>query len=263
VLKLFIFTQNGDFKVRRVPPKEKWENYLTWQNIQFKIHPDDKLMITWSNFLPDLLPEEARDLVEFIGARFPISENFQSLYRVCPEVCFLPDDKEWVFYGGSFNPWHAGHQACLDLLPKEKLCLIIPDRNPFKELELSDPIASLIELSTKIRPQTKQYLTPSFLIIHQKNPTIDWIENTKKNLKGVKLSLLIGFDSFAQIMKWTRSQELLSQLDTLYVVSRLEEESTRLEAEVPVKNTAPDLKIIFLGRHQHENVSSTIIRNQK
>ena len=36
-----------------------------------------------------------------------------------------------TFFGGSFNPWHKGHGACLELCP-EKNIIVIPDTNPFK-----------------------------------------------------------------------------------------------------------------------------------
>ena len=40
-----------------------------------------------------------------------------------------------VFFGGSFNPWHDGRQACLDLCPNKNI-VIVPDTNPWK---ISDP----------------------------------------------------------------------------------------------------------------------------
>jgi hypothetical protein len=47
------------------------------------------------------------------------------------------------------------------------------------------------------------------------------------------------------------------------VVSRLEEDSERHLALDEAHALAPDLNVIFLGKHNFESVSSTEIRNKK
>ncbi len=213
--------------------------------------------------LPDLEPVIAKALVELVGARYPVSRNYQILKKNCPELVFEKESKEWVFFGGSFNPWHSGHQACLNLLPQDKTCFILPDINPHKELRDFDLVSSVLELSSKARFSSNQFLVPSFLVDNVKNPTVVWIEKLHQNFPDKKLSLLIGFDSFSNIFTWTRAQDLLSNLHCLYVVSRQETDDMKKETVLKIQKIAPDLEIVFLGRHEHEEISSSKIRKKK
>ena len=43
-------------------------------------------------------------------------------------------DEKVTFFGGSFNPWHDGHRACLELCDAANL-IVVPDTNPFKVKE--------------------------------------------------------------------------------------------------------------------------------
>lgn len=218
--------------------------------------------MAWTSLLPDLEPQYARALVDFVGARYPVSSYYQDLKKICPEVVFPTNENEWVFYGGTFNPWHMGHQACLNLLPAEKTCFILPDINPHKKERDFELVSTVIEISSRARFNNHQFLVPTFLIQKTKNPTVDWIERLKRDFPLQKLSLLIGFDSFSQITHWTRAEDLLPLLSTLYVVSRMETENDREKAISKVATLTPSLHIELLGRHGHEELSSTEIRKR-
>ena len=172
----------------------------------------------------------------------------------------LSNSNELVFFGGSFNPWHSGHTSCVQLLPKDKALIVAPDHNPFKELvekkhcDLSD-IKSELESSKR-----EAFIYEGFLNQNKKNPTSVWISELKKAFPDKKLSLLIGFDSFASIDRWTNAQSLLSELFSLYVASRMDDPSIKEEQTQRLKEIAPNLNVQFLGGHPHEEVSSTKIR---
>jgi nicotinate-nucleotide adenylyltransferase len=167
-----------------------------------------------------------------------------------------------VFFGGTFNPWHLGHQSCIDLLPDEKVCLILPDRNPQKELRQINPVTTVLEISSRAKFKRKQFLAPTFVQEETKNPTIHWVREFKKNYPQDKISFLMGFDSFLGLDTWIQSEELLNLIDSIYVVSRLETESQRTESLEKNARLNPKLEITFLGRHDYEDLSSTEIRKK-
>ncbi len=234
-----------------------------WEDFEFGISDSPNFTIMWTSFLPDLEPQYAQSLLRLVGARYPLTSQHDDLLKLCPELVFKTDEDEWVFFGGTFNPWHGGHQACLKLLDDSKVCLMLPDRNPFKEVREVEPVSTILELSARIRFKQKQFLVPTFLLETKKNPTVIWVEGLKKKFPQQKLSLLIGFDSLSNILKWTRAQDLLPHLHQVYVVSRLETEDTRTKIVAGIKAVAPNLIIEFLGRHEFEHMSSTELRKYR
>jgi nicotinic acid mononucleotide adenylyltransferase len=70
----------------------------------------------------------------------------------------------------------------------------------------------------------------------------------------------MGFDSLLNLTSWTRAGELLNILSTVYVTSRQEKEEEQLRTADEVKKLNPAINIVFLGHHQHENLSSTKLR---
>lgn len=260
---LLIYLDKEVLKARLLEPSQKLTKPLIWKDMQFEYTTSSLLMIAWPILLPELAPKTARSLLDLVGARYQFSPYHGDLKNLCPELVFKKEFDEWVFFGGSFNPWHKGHQACLNLLPEEKLCLILPDRSPLKELKQIEPVSTIIELVTKIKFGKNHYIAPTFLLDFQKNPTITWIEKLHQDFPQKKLSLLLGFDSLRSIMQWVRPEDLINILDTIYVSSRMENDQERQQVAEPLQKLAPKLKIDFLGRHDYEGLSSTNIRAGK
>lgn len=259
--QFLLYIENDTVKARLVEPWEKLTNFIKWENLEFNVTDSSLRMVTWPNLLPDIEPEIARSFLDLIASRFPFSRDRDKLAALCPQLLFKQNSNEWVFFGGSFNPWHKGHQACLDLLPKDKLCFIMPDRNPLKEpSDAREPVATTLELIRKIKFGLHHYFVSTFLIHREKNPTVTWIEKLRKDFPQQELSLLMGFDSFANLNKWVRYPELLNQLTRLYVVSRLEDDDEREMVAVEMRKLAPKLDIVYLGRHDFEGLSSTELR---
>lgn len=260
--KLVFYTKDQRLKVRPAFCDETFSKSCSWKNkIEFAITDVGDFTMVWTSLLPDLEPEYAEALVDLVGARYPISPQFETLQIGCPELAFTNTSDEWVFFGGSFNPWHSGHQACLDLLPDDKVCLILPDRNPQKDDRSTTPVCEILQISTLAKFKKNQFLVPTFLLDQKKNPTVEWIEKLKDEFPTLKLSLLMGFDSFSNIKSWVRPEDLLASLETIYVASRLEDDEDRALALDEAK--ARGLKnVVFLGKHPFEEVSSTEIRNR-
>lgn len=263
MLRLILQVKHKRLRVRQAALHENLDNPLKWNNeIEFEYSADSDYMMAWTSLLPDLDSKDANSFLDLVGARYPVSENFHRLQNICPELTYPLDEPEWVFYGGTFNPWHKGHQACLNLLPEDKTCFILPDNSPHKELRELNPVATILELSAKARFSQNQYLVPSFILNKKTNPTVDWIEKMKKKFPHQKLSLLIGFDSLENLPSWTRVEDLLPNLSTLYVISRLEDDFSRERALKRIKTMSELIEIIFLGRHEFEKLSSTELRSK-
>ncbi len=175
----------------------------------------------------------------------------------------LEQSDEIVFFGGTFNPWHEGHTSCIKLLDSNKSLIILPDHSPHKELD-TDSRQTDINLIKSIINQTSDnfYLYTGFYDAKIKNPTVNWISELKDKLNEKKLSLLIGYDSFISITKWTNASQLLSKLDHLYIVNRLNDEKLK-DSQIKGLSCYKNLSLDFLGEHEHEKLSSTLIRGQK
>jgi nicotinate-nucleotide adenylyltransferase len=175
----------------------------------------------------------------------------------------LSDQKELVFFGGSFNPWHEGHSECLRLLQTDIPVIVIPDHNPYKEL-ITDKDLNLDKLRDKISGLRKNtYLYTGFFDKNTKNPTAYWIKDLKQSLPQTKLSLLMGFDTFNALEKWIDAKELINNLSSLYIASRLENEEHRHKQIDVIHRINSNLLINFLGKHKYEDLSSTQIRENK
>lgn len=261
MLKLVFFTKDRRLKVRLALVGDDFSKSKIWQDkIEFIVSDSGQFMMVWTSLLPDLEPEYAESLVELVGARYPVSPDYQKLKELYPELPFQNEFDEWVFFGGSFNPWHEGHQACLTLMPEDKVCLILPDRNPHKEMRELSPVATILEISAHARLKNCQFIVPTFLLENKQNPTVNWVEKFKNDFPTHKVSLLMGFDSFSNLRNWTRAADLIPLLDTVYVVSRLEDDKDRREALDHAHARGPRLNVVFLGKHEFEDVSSTEIR---
>jgi nicotinic acid mononucleotide adenylyltransferase len=264
LLNLVFYTQDTRLKVRYANAQDDFSKSCNWKDkFKFIVADSGDFTIMWTSFLPDLEPEYAEALVDIVSARFPVSENYELLRSLCPDMLFKNLTGEWVFFGGSFNPWHQGHQACLNLLPEDKVCLILPDKNPQKELGEIHQVTKLLEISTKAKFNKNQFITPAFLLKNKKNPTVEWIEKMKEDFPSERLSLLMGFDSFFALKTWIRVDELLPKLHTIYVVSRLENDEDRRRALDEVHARGPEVNVVFLGKHEYEDVSSTDLRKRK
>ncbi len=263
MIRLFFHFDGEILKVRLAGDEEVMASPMVWKNrIQFELTQTNLFMMSWTSLLPDLEARNAEALLDLCSARYPVSTDYAELSRLAPNFVVGLEADEWVFFGGTFNPWHAGHQACLSLLPKEKLCFVLPDRSPHKDLGDLDSVPTIIELSGKIKFGKNQFLVPTFLLDKKINPTVFWVERLSEQYPDKKLSLLIGFDSLKNLPTWTRPQDLLPKISVLYVASRLEKEIEQNVVSAKLRLDYPNLQIQFLGRHDHEALSSTDLRRK-
>lgn len=161
------------------------------------------------------------------------------------------NQKNEVLFPGSFNPWHDGHQACVDLL-KDKVC-VLPDENPWKDQEKQRVLKRVFDLAKAVQGAA---LYTGF-IGKEKNPTVRWLGRLRE-----RRALLMGADSFLSLHKWIEASRLLGDLEALYIASRQESEKDFQDQKKRLQQINPELKINFLGHHDFEKLSSTSIRNK-
>lgn len=161
-----------------------------------------------------------------------------------------------TFFGGSFNPFHQGHRACLDLCP-EKNILIVPDCNPFKVEGpgASDVYSEFLALAEELR-DTPYSLYPGFLGQNLPNPTASWLPLVKIKEKN----FLIGDDSYMSLLTWNNPEAILKVLTKLYVVPRKYQREDYLRQEREILKLNPDLEVHYLADHPYKNISSTDLR---
>ena len=167
-------------------------------------------------------------------------------------------EKPITFFSGTFNPWHGGHQACLDLCPNQNI-VIVPDSNPWKTQGAHEKRCHWQEYRELAHQFEKSPygVFPGYFGIEEGNPTVNWFPHVKCDTK----EFLMGLDSFFSFPRWKNVAELLNSMDKLYVVPRFTQNKTDgSEIAAQIKEMNPKLEIVFLKEHSYMNVSSTELR---
>ena len=185
----------------------------------------------------------------------PGSDQTQNQLELDPLFLKHPIKDSVTFFGGSFNPFHEGHRACLDLCP-EKNILIVPDKNPFKPQSESSPVFDDFQKLAESLKETTYSLYPGFLGSNEINPTSSWLPNVRISEKN----FLMGDDSFMSLLSWKNPDILLNAITKLYVVPRSFKREDYLQQEIELKKINPNLDIHYLADHPYKNISSTSLR---
>jgi ADP-ribose pyrophosphatase YjhB (NUDIX family)/nicotinic acid mononucleotide adenylyltransferase len=160
-----------------------------------------------------------------------------------------------VFFGGSFQPWHAGHEACLRAWKEAGTLVIVPDQNPDKPLRpLECAYASWRELR-RIGEPLGALVFPGWLGRERPNPTASWFPHVQAQTR----SLLMGEDSFADLPRWFQVESLLPAIDRLGVVPRKGAAASD-QARILLASHAPRCRLLALDHHPWEHLSSSALR---
>jgi len=196
-------------------------------------------------------------LCEALGRFWPEMPMFDRRLAGTPVFGRGTIGSDLTFFGGSFNPWHEGHEACLRLSPRHDGLVVVPDANPFKETAVASCAWRLVHDLMKSADRFGAVVFPGFCGREHANPTIGWLPFVAAKRKG----LLIGDDSFVDFPRWLEAADLARQLHHLYVVPRQSGEDEIERARTWFARHSPRTEIRFLENHPHRGVSSTALRN--
>jgi len=235
----------------------------------FSLAPDSAYPMGWTSFPWSAIHEKFNLEDDFWpaldAARFTFLEERPEKF-LPPLAVNIPLASDVAFFGGTFDPWHDGHRACLELAPTDISVIVCPDRNPHKPLKSHDDVTTFfLNIREKaLRARSKSlWVYAGFLLKNEPNPTIRWILWLKRHRPDIRPYLLIGHDSLEKIETWTDAKDLVKLLSGLLVVSRMEDDTEHAKASAWALEQNSNLKIRFLGHHPHEHLSSTQMRTKK
>jgi len=264
-----LFSLSSRTKVGRDPRGDITGHFFMFYQKEFNKDPlpgDGVSEVGWVKIkdLPELAFDHGSILCEAIGSFWPFmpGHNKTFLKVDLPSIFSCKNvnaKEELVFFGGSFNPWHEGHQACVDLCPNNNL-VIIPDFNPWKSAESNRTNCSWKSYrDLAIEMEKAPYaIYPGFWGKELPNPTVEWLPKTSASRK----ELLLGDDSYKNILKWKDSKEVLSSVQRLYVVPRDHSESDLGDPILELKKVNSNIVVEKLSGHNYQKISSSEIRSK-
>jgi nicotinate-nucleotide adenylyltransferase len=165
---------------------------------------------------------------------------------------------EIVFFGGTFDPWHKGHSACIKLCPHEHV-LVIPDYNPFKKkIAASKNSWERVKNIAFKFARTSAAIYPAFAALEHPNPTVSWLLKTRISRKY----LLLGDDNFMVLLKWKKAKELIRNIHKIFVVPRNHKKHEIEDNFKALLKINPLLEMELLPDHPYKNISSTTLRKR-
>ncbi len=168
--------------------------------------------------------------------------------------------EENIFYGGTFNPWHAGHLECVRQVSQivGQGIMIIPDSNPLKSLDTHVCYWQRYHSLATRFADSEHAVYPGFLGREIANPTGRWMSRLAK-----KSSFIMGDDNFFILDRWIEVDSFLQSLTTLYIVPRdftVDEIKQQVELW---KRQYPQLTFVVLAEHCYQHLNSTALRSAK
>ncbi len=152
-----------------------------------------------------------------------------------------------ALFGGSFDPPHIGHEAIVKALLNfqdvDKVVIMPTFLNPFKSKSFASSTLRLKWLQEIFASYTNVEIDNYEVQQKKKVPSIISVKHLLR--KYQKIYLVIGADNLASLDKWYRFDEL-KKLVTFVVVHR----------------DKIDIPENFLYLNVHENISSTILREE-
>ncbi len=160
-----------------------------------------------------------------------------------------------LFYGGSFNPLHDGHRACVGMAAATDSLIVVPDSNPFKD---NAPATCAWQQYLSLRQAfatTALAVYPGFCGMELPNPTAGWLPCV-----AGELSFLVGEDSLVSMPHWVDAAHLVRALKRLLVVPRRAQQTDLEASRRWLAATAPDCQVVLLGDHPYRDLSSSALR---
>lgn len=136
---------------------------------------------------------------------------------------------------------------------------MIPDFNPWKDTETEEKNywQEFKTLALELK-DTRWPLYSGFWGEKTKNPTSSWLPQTKVE----KRYLVMGADTYMDLLYWKNPVEIISNLSGLRVLGRKVHEKQMLEQKEALLEINPDLEVKIEILNPHEDLSSTKLREE-
>lgn len=169
-------------------------------------------------------------------------------------------------YGGSFNPIHLAHLHVADCAARDMMLdkvLFVPAYDPYTkdQTNMASYFSRCVMTSKAIKDD------PRFSFVHDPSRqlgnhsyTIDVVREVRKQIMAKRrgtnnqIVLIVGEDSFLSMPKWYEFEEILRNIDAIYVVPRQGNTSPEF-----IKENFPGINVTF-SKHGDIPISSTMIR---
>lgn len=209
--------------------------------------------------VPPLQEDQGATLCEALGVFWKGMPTFREEILAKNWPVQAVESDRVVFFGGSFNPWHEGHRACLKSFPGPGTLVVVPDYNPQKNISSFSDSDCIYQHFLHIYHACQEVgaeCFPGFLALKKSNPTYQWMKLVSFPNKG----LLIGEDTFVSLTSWIEVVPLLKILSCLFIVPRQVPSEKRAESVQWISSQNPDLQLNFLPSHPYEHISSSALR---
>lgn len=241
-------------------------------NLQVAFHPSEGEQYLYQSDakgekvleLEGLEEQQQLQLMKGLGLFFPQFEDSKPDFSNIPlPRLFGKGEAQYAksevgFFPGSFNPWHEGHLECLNRSGLQNV-IVIPDFNPWKDTETEEKNywQEFKSLAQELK-DTPWPLYSGFWGEKTKNPTSSWLPKTQVE----KRYLVMGADSYMDLLYWKNPVEIISNLSGLRVLGRKVHEKQMLEQKEALLEINPDLEVKIEILNPHEYLSSTKLREE-
>ena len=215
--------------------------------------------------LQDIPDKEGRELLHRLGQSWPSMPFFSSakklvLPRFISKISWERPPDFIIFFPGSFNPWHEGHhycvKRCLKTLPDAHL-VVVPDHNPWKKTVLRGGLWQVYLNLCKELYDLPCSVYPGPWGTGKINYTADWLPRAQVKKRG----LLMGGDTFLDILQWKKADLLLLSLHTIMVIGREEDFVEILHMKGLLENKYRHLSVLPFENNPCSALSSSKLRD--
>ncbi len=129
--------------------------------------------------------------------------------------------KTVALFGGSFDPFHIGHEAIVThLLHDDEIesIIVMPTYlNPLKDSFVAPAKKRLKWLQKLYKDEPKVEISDFEVTQKRKVPTIESVKYIKKRYNPKKVFVVIGMDNFVTLHKWQDIEKLKKEVEFIVV----------------------------------------------
>ena len=176
--------------------------------------------------------------------------------------------KKILLYGGSFNPPHLGHvhmaETATEQLRPDELLIMPAGIPPHKHMAENTPAAyhrlKMAELAFGRIPGVR--VSDWEINRHEKNYTVDTVEEICRRDPDARVTLLMGTDMFFTVKNWYRGGDLLRKCDLAVLPRCRRDDRDRILSFGEELKQQYGTEVVSLLAEPVE-ISSTRIRSEK